>query len=350
MKTKKILFLGPLLLIALSACSLTGSKPAISFGPGGIFKTYDTANTWSQKSLISQIGQARQTIENVNIRKIVFYPRSTKSLYILPENPGFFISHNAGESWEQKISNLGMIVDMAIDPDNRGYVFVLTGDSIYRQEECCDDWTKVYQETRGNILTGIEINPKNSQEIYFTNSLGEVFKSVNHGNSWTVIKRLSIKIIDFVASPNDQNIMYLVTVNGLYKTVNKGIDWNKIEALKDYPGSNEFYQLVFDPAKWDAFFYVTKYGILKTEDGGKSWSAIELLTPPSAVQIYSFTINPQNSSEIIYATAKTLYYTDNSGKNWITKSLPTNRWPSYLLTDPDHPNIIYMGSKLPPQK
>ncbi|MBU4331551.1 hypothetical protein KKD19_06755 [Patescibacteria group bacterium] len=333
-----------LALLITSACTLGGKKPPPSY-PGGVFKTFDAALTWDHKVMVSQIGAAQQTINDVNVRKLSFFPKTTKSLYLLPEGEGFYVSYNNGETWIPQLMDKGVINDLDIDPQNRGYIFVVVNDIVYRLEQCCDEWSKVYLETRGNILTSIAINPKNPQEVYFTTSKGELFKSNNHGDSWTVIKRLEIFIQELIINPQDQNIMYIIANQGIYKSKDKGITWNKIDSLSQYPGTGELYHFVFNPNKWDSFFYVSKYGILKTDDGGETWHDISLLTPPGAVRIHAFTFNPKNLEEMIYATANTLYKTADGGEKWETKSLPTKSPPTFLLTDPEHSNVIYLGTK-----
>lgn len=345
-KYKKAIAIASLVALTflISGCVLLASpKPPSA---GGVFKSFDMGGTWQQKILFNQIGELSQTINDVNVRELVFYPGTTKSLYLLPEGNGFFYSYNQAERWQATLEAEGRINDLAIDPKNRSRVFAVFDKKILRSADCCGEWERIYLETREIQLTSLTIDPANSAHIYFTNSIGEIFESRDYGNSWQTLIRQRLVIQDLMINPKNSSIMYLVAGDGLYKAANKGKSWQRVDSLLKYPGTNEFKLLLFDLTKADAFYLVSKYGLLKTNDGGETWRPIPLLTPPGAVKIYSFAFNPKDQNELYYTTANTFYKTIDGGDNWLTKPLPSKRLPATLLLDYNEPGILYMGTTL----
>lgn len=325
----------------ISGCASFASSPPPP--AGGVFKSLNKGENWSLKILFNQIGEVRQTINDVDVRELNFYPGTTKSLYFLSGESGFFFSYNQAEKWQSALSQEGRINDLVINPEERSRIFVAFDKQILRSSDCCGQWERVYLETRDIKLTSIAVG---SSRVYFTNSIGEIFISDDYGDSWQVLKRLKLVIQELIINPKNLELMYLITNQGLYKSTNQGQDWQKVESLVKYPGTSDFRLFSFDLTRPDAFYYVSKYGILKTNDGGETWDAFNLLTPPGAVKIYSFAFNPKNQDELYYTTANTLYKTIDAGKNWLTRSLPTKRLPTVLLLDYENPDILYMGTSL----
>ena len=78
-------------------------------------------------------------------------------------------------------------------------------------------WKSVGDDSHSssNILT-ITIHPTNENIVYFSNNLGEIFKTEDGGNTWNVIYFLHDNRIEgIVISENDDNLILIAGSKGL---------------------------------------------------------------------------------------------------------------------------------------
>lgn len=326
-------------------CLINKSKKLPS--DAGVYKSFDKGENWQAKNMILS-SRGVGSIFGVNVLKLIFDPSDSQAIYLLSAESGFFYTYDGGDSWFQpKQLNSGRIEDLAIDPDNKCVIYVTFGNKIFKTTDCSRSFQEIYIDTRSQqTVTALAIDFYNHLIIFAGLSTGEIIKSEDGGVSWTTINRFNNKIKQIAIYLKDSRVIYAVTQNlGILKSTDKGKTWQNIsENLKKYPGSLEIRQLIFNKNKTNSFLLVSKYGLIKTDDGGNTWSTINLITPPATTDIYSAAINPENEKEIYYGTANTFYKTNDGGKNWITKNLPTTSIASYLLINPQSPNIIYLGA------
>ena len=314
----------------------------------GVFKSFDKGENWVKKNMILSV-QGIGDMSNVNTLKLIFDPADNQAIYLLSAENGLFYTYDGSDSWFQpKQINTGRIEDLVVDPDNKCIIYSTFGNKILKSVDCSRSWQEIYVDTRPQqIITSLAIDFYNHLSIYAGLQTGEIIKSEDGGISWTTINRFDNKIVQIAIYPHDSRIIYVVTQNrGILKSADKGKTWQEInEELRKYPTSLDIKQLIFNESKPDSFIIAAKYGLIKTNDGGDSWQPINLITPPSSADIYALAINPEDENEIYYTTASTFYKTVDGGQNWITRKLPTTSAASYLLIDPESPNIIYMGAR-----
>lgn len=341
---KTLIFL-LLAIVFITGCTISfGNSKAPSVA--GVFKSFDKGNTWIERNLFLHSG-GTGTISGVNVLSLTLDPQDNRAIYFASDTDGLLYSYNAGDSW-MKADPVGdgRIESVVVDPKNKCVIYATFANTILKTVDCSRSWTEIYIDTRADKnVTALAVDNYNSLLVYAGNSAGDVLKSVDGGRNWRVLERLKSPIAKILINSNDTRFIYIATKkSGLYKTTNGGVSWIDInDGLKQYSGSFEYKNLIFDLDLPDSLLLVAKYGLIKTNNGGETWEAINLITPPATTDIYSVAINPQNSREIYYATASTFYKTTDGGQNWITKRLPTNAVATYLQVDPVDPNIIYLG-------
>ncbi|MFA6254514.1 MAG: hypothetical protein WC675_00585 [Patescibacteria group bacterium] len=343
---KKILVLLLLSLVLTSGCVVkfggTSKTPVVA----GVFKSFDKGTTWVQKSLFIHSG-GTGSITGLNVVSLNFDPQDNKAIYLASASNGLLYSYDAGDSWfKAKGIPDGKIESVAIDPKNKCVIYTTFAVAIRKSVDCSRSWQEIYVDTRADkTVTALAIDPDDNLIIYAGNSAGDILKSIDGGGNWQVSNRFGNPITKILIDPNDSRVIYVATKSkGIFKTITAGADWFDInEGLKQYSGSLEYKNLIFDLSQPDSLLLVAKYGLIKTTDGGATWEAIKLITPPASTDIFSVAINPQDNQEIYYATASTFYKTTDGGQNWITKRLPSAAVATYLLIDPLDSNIIYLG-------
>ena len=146
-------------------------------------------------------------------------------------------------------------------------------------------------KTSGRVID-FAVNPNNSNEYYVAAASGGVWKTSNHGITYTPVfeNEGSYSIGCVNIDPNNSNVVWVGTGennnqrsvaygDGLYKSEDGGKSWKNM-GLKN---SEHIGMIVIDPNNSD-IVYVAAYGplwsaggdrgIYKTIDGGKTWKNI----------------------------------------------------------------------------
>ena len=344
---KILLFLSALVIV--SGCTIKFGD-ATPLGVAGIFKSFDSGNNWVEKNLFLYSG-GTGSIAGVNVIDMIFDPQDNGALYLTTEVDGLLYSYDGGESW-MKANGLGdgRIEAVVVDPENKCVVYATYANTIRKTVDCSRTWSEIYIDTRADkALTALAVDWFDNLVVYAGNTDGDILKSVDGGGNWRVVGRLGSPIKKMLIDQQDSRVIYVATLNrGLFKTISSGADWLEInDGLKQYSGSFEYKDLIFDPTAPNALLLVAKYGLLKTPDGGSTWEPLTLITPPATTDIFAVAINPADNREIYYATASTFYKTEDGGQNWITKRLPSGAIPSDMEIDPVNNFILYMSFSNP---
>ncbi len=347
-----------LVLIVLTGCisfKSDGGSQKVSYGPFGIYKSIDGAVSWQTINSISNAEGKKLTLAGVTVSKIIFDPSDNETIY-LTTNSGLFHSLDAGKSWQRdELFNKAGVTDVTINHSDKCTVYITAGQSIYKTDDCMRTWQEVYfDKSRADLIfTDVETENYNANIIYAANNYGDILKSVDHGKTWKVIKRLGNRIIKILIDKDDTRIVYFATSKrGLFRTTDGGTTWSNDskdtdinESMSEFKDAKIGYDFVQDKTRNNSFIYISKNGLLRTNDGGANWEKISLLSPPKDGIIYSIAIDPKDTNRIFYGTANTLYKSVDAGVNWSTQNSPSNGVVDYLIFDPKDSKIIYMGMR-----
>jgi photosystem II stability/assembly factor-like uncharacterized protein len=343
MNSLKLILTFTLLVVLLSGCSL-GLTPKTN--GGGVYKSFDYGEHWEQKNFAGNNGKKDLSIEGIETRYIIFDQNDHALIYLATQNAGLFVSENAGEEWRQ-IFKSGYITSVTPDPIERGVIYLTQGNKIYKTLDFGNNWNVIYTETRAEVaMTSVAIDFKDTRKMFTSTSGGEILRSDDLGQSWSLITELDDHIVKVVINQNDSNILYAGTLRkGLFRSGDNGRTWTN---LKDryigFHSSNKHYRILTpDLSVYDGLFFVTRYGLLRTIDGGKTWQDLNLVTPKNSVKIYTFAVNPQDANHIYYTTEDTVYRTFDGGENWLSARMPTKNAPTFMQVDPETPNVVYLG-------
>ena len=247
-------------------------------------------------------------------------------------------------------------------------------------------------EATGEVQA-IATNSANPLVIYASgggwiiNSASGVAKTVNGGITWTPVNNgLSDRVVNTLwMDPSNSSILLAGTLNGgIYRTQNAGLNWSLVQ-----PGSSVKSIVSFNGSVYAAAG--APQGVLRSTDDGRTWSdtwsGMSAISSPNVLAtngkilyagtgaqggiqgaIYwttdglNWTREPSIVGSILglaasYANLSTIYaginpsgaYTNayvavshNRGASWTNLTLP-NGWPQPVATDPNYPNIFYVG-------
>lgn len=337
-----------LTILILSGCVI--KFKTVDNTDGGVYQTFDQGQTWQQTNTVYRVSEVAENFNNAEVTALVIDPQDPQAVYVGTVDQGIFYSYNGGAGWQQTLAARGKINAIAISPKETCFIYAAIGNRVYKTVDCSRHWDYQLIETQrdpNNLITALAVDPLNSSLVYSATSGKGLFKSLDRGFSWQVVKFFNNPILKILLSPTQAGVIYLATQNqGIFRSDNYGADWRPLlnqSLVEQFPGLLAFRELILDPTNEQGLLYASQHGLFRSADGGAAWQNIKLLTPSNTSVIYSLVINRANGQEIYYGINNALYRTVDGGQNWITRDLPTSRAATFLLLDPKNTQHLYLG-------
>ncbi|MFY9561421.1 MAG: YCF48-related protein [Terriglobales bacterium] len=322
----------------------------------GIFKTVDGGQSWNS---------ANTGLSDNFIFVIALDPSNPSTLYAGTTGAaGFFKSTNAGQSWAPV--NLGFpgirVTSLTFDPTNAKIIYAgtTTIDSattgLFKSTDGGQSWILTNAGLiepplgRGVVITGIAVDPTNPTVLYVAGgAAGSAFKSIDSGQSWTLIAlRLGSSIL---VDPSRPATLYAAGIFGSFKSTDGGASWVATNAGLTDTGIQA---LVLNPASPSTLYLGTSSdGAFKSIDGGQSWSMAN--TGITARSVGALAVDPSNSATLYAGSVMSLFKTTDGGATWsvidngIDPALKLSTTFGFLAltVDPTDSNNVYAGGTIP---
>ncbi|MFA6197646.1 MAG: hypothetical protein WC734_00620 [Patescibacteria group bacterium] len=343
MKTKFILFASLLVLLTGYTCRIGG--PAAN--DGGVFRSSDRGETWTQKVFVSKEKKKTVTIGNVDTRVLLFEPGNSSTIYLASEANGLYRSIDSGDTWSKTGLNIGRITSLDINPDVPKTIYATTGQSLFRSTDGGDKWSSIYTNTlANNNLFNTIVDFFDTQRIYLTDNIGSIYKSYDGGDSWQTIKSFNKPVSILKMNPIDSRKLYAAIKGGGFQySGDGGVNWLSLQdGLKKYQSGDIINAIAFDPVHGDTVYLGTNYGLLKSIDNGLTWQEIPTLIKHNTQSIRTVTIDPISTQRIYISTDTIVYRSDDGGQTWKSlKTIKSTRTITQLLVNPDQSDVLYAG-------
>lgn len=226
----------------------------------------------------------------------------------------------------------------------------------------------------GRIID-LAVNPNNHDEFFVAAASGGVWKTSNHGNTFSPVfdAQGSYSIGCVTIDPNNEHTVWVGTGennnqrsvaygDGLYKSLDGGKGWKNV-GLKN---SEHIAKIIVEPGNSNVV-YVAAYGplwadggdrgIYKTTDGGETWNRVLHVSEQTGFS--DLWMDPRDN-QVLYASAhqrrrhvfsylsggpeSTVYKSVDGGENWrkIEKGLPAgDKGRIALAIAPSNPDVLY---------
>ncbi len=351
---KKILFLLAVFFMGtvLAGCSLVSSKnqgatPTFTFSKN-IWKSVDGGKTWTAKN--KGIGKANTT--SLNVLSLVINPYDSQNIFVGLKEGGIMETIDGGENWKFLNFHSIKVYGLALSPDNPKIIYasgVFKGrGKIFKSDNDGEKWQEIYTSpSLGPLIISLIVDHHNPKIIYATNSINEIFKSVDGGVSWKNIYIADAPVIKMAIDAKDSQSIYAITNSGVaYCSKNGGNDFEKLNKNIDDSlnnGNYTFNDLKVDKIHSQWIYLAGKGGIIQSKDGGKYWKKIKTLNNPEKFPVNALAINPQKDSNLVYGASQAVYQSKDGGLTWSTFQFDTKMLVRTLVYDPSNPKIVYLG-------
>jgi photosystem II stability/assembly factor-like uncharacterized protein len=282
------------------------------------------------------------------VSDIEVHPVNDRVVYIGAAGGGVWKSSNGGAMFnpifDEYCQSVGAVEIDPSSPDNVVWVgtgepwtrnSVTVGDGIYKTLDGGTTWQKMGLEKSERIV-GIQVNPKNANEVY-------------------------VAVLGALWSDSEDR--------GLYKTADGGKTWNKILYVDKTTGCSD---IVLDPSDpytiyaafwefrrsaWNFNSGGNNSALYKSTDGGKTWNKIHKGFPAGKLGRIAVAV-AQSNPKVLYAVIeseqdkdKGLYRSDDGGANWRHTNgdfglVVRPFYFSRISIDPKNPEIVVKAGLL----
>lgn len=255
----------------------------------GLYKSADGRQSWSrsEKGLTSNHWQTELRMVAVDpVDSQVLYAYAVTHTLTHTEtgqssvggykgNGQFFISMDAGETWQQRsmiqAQDEASISALRADPkDGTTFYASVAGGGLYKTTDEGDNWEHVGEMLPAAWITDVALDPVNTRRIYVAIREGLVFRSTTGGASWEAAGWISEAQISALAvDPEQPSRIYAGTLGeGLFRSDDEGWQWT---AVGDDIG-REVRRIVIDPKGPHTTVYVlAEVGVYRSRDNGETW-------------------------------------------------------------------------------
>lgn len=276
------------------------------------------------------------------ITDLEVHPTNARIIYAGTAGGGVWKSTNGGATFnpifDDYCQSIGAVAIDPTNPDNVVWVgtgevwtrnSVSVGDGLYRTTDGGSTWQHMGFASSERIA-GIQVNPKNPEEVY-------------------------VAVLGPLWNDSDER--------GLYKTSDGGKTWNKILYVNATTGCSD---LALDPKNpeivYASFWEVRRTpwsfksggynsALYKSTDGGKTFKKIHNGFPPGQLGRMAIAVAPSNPN-ILYTVVeaeddkrKGLYRSDDGGESWkqLNNDFELLVRPFYfsrIVVDPRNPDVV----------
>lgn len=196
----------------------------------------------------------------------------------------------------------------------------------------------------------IAFHPTDPNTIYAGTPAGGLFRTTNHGNTWTCLtdELASIGISGIVIHPDNPDNIYILTGDGaaghtrsigVYKTTNGGTSWSPTGLTWSTTENIRAWKLIMEPNDPTHMLVAASDGLYRTTDSGVTWTAVLQST------FRDIEYKPQGNGphNVVYAcTPVTLSKSTDFGATWtiVFQSFGADRLA--IGVTPDDNNNVYL--------
>ena len=338
---------------------------------GGIWKTTDAGNTWSNISDSFFGGSVGAIAVSESDNNVIYVGNGEVTVRgNVSSGDGMWKSVDAGKSWQHiGLKNARHIPRVRIHPKNSDIVYAaVLGDlykssnerGIYKSIDGGNNWKRVLFANENAGAVDLIIDPTNSRILYAStwnvrrtpyslSSGGEgsaLWKSTDEGETWTNISESEglpkdiWGISGVTVSPINSDIVWALIENkdgGLYKSVDAGKTWKLINDERKLRQRAWYYTRIYADTQDENMVYVLNVQYHQSKDGGKTFKTFNA---PHGDH-HDLWIAPEDNQRMVIGDDGGAQISFDAGENWSSyMNQPTSQFYR-VVTDNHFPYRIY---------
>ena len=355
----------------------------LGYSTGGAWKTINGGATW--KPIFD-------TMAYISIGHIALDPQNPNNIYIGTGDPnvtgypfvgnGVYKSSDAGTTWKNiGLTEQRIVSKIIVHPTQPNTIFVSTMGNpferddkrgLYKTTDGGTTWNKILYASVQTGITDVVMSPtnpnvlyaaawdriRNNQESIISGVNAKVYKTINGGNSWSVVSDNGLpdgdlSRIGLAISGTSGDVVFALyqtsnsDLEGIYKTENGGISWDffnvTAEVKANLTSSMGWYfgKIAVNPTNDKD---VTLLGVhsWRTTNGGLNWNNITELDDNIHVDHHAFVYK---NNKIYLGTDGGAYISkDNAATFQDLENIPTTQL-YHVDLNPNKPGVIYAGAQ-----
>jgi photosystem II stability/assembly factor-like uncharacterized protein len=206
-----------------------------------------------------------------------------------------------------------------------------------------------FQAQSRGTLHALEVDPR-SAGTWYAGLEGDhpwtsgVYKTVDGGNSWTLLEGTKGKAIWSLALfPANPDVIAAGTGDGIYRSSDAGRSWARISA----PDNDELrpvVSLAFDPVNESVVYAGTTHLPWRTTDGGASWQSIHTGMIDDS-DVFSIQVDAHHPEDVYASACSGLYHSSDSASHWNKLETLTGAFRTYFVAlDPHNTRVVFAGT------
>ncbi len=252
---------------------------------------------------------------------------------------GIYKSSDGGTTWTPARDGLERtaVSGIYIDPLDSQTVYATTfGAGPYKSTDCGAHWKPI--NTGLTQLTGawggvspFLFDPTDHSHLYHSDPWAGVYHSTDGGESWQFTNQPDPFFISLAVDPRDGNHLFAgayyfgegFAPGGLYESTDGGLYWTPIGL--DITGVEDASVglVAIDPRDPDSLYVSLFYSVtprpnvlIASSDGGKSWKEVSFTSFAGELAVIGF--DPAGSHNVYIGAGNVLYRSDDDGRTWQT--------------------------------
>ena len=338
---------------------------------GGVWKTTDAGNTWSNISDGFFGGSVGAIAVSKSDNNVIYVGNGEVTVRgNVSSGDGMWKTVNAGKTWEHVgLEQSRHIPRVRVHPKNSDIVFAaVLGDlykptsqrGVYKSIDGGKNWRQVLFSNENAGAVDLIIDPTNPRVLYastwnvrrtpYSLSSGgtgsALWKSTDEGESWTNISKNEglpkgvWGISGVTVSPINSDIVWALIENekgGIYKSTDAGKTWNLINSERKLRQRAWYYTRIYADTQDENIVYVMNVQYHQSKDGGKTFKTYNA---PHGDH-HDLWIAPEDNQRMIIADDGGAQVSFDAGENWSTyMNQPTSQFYR-VVTDDHFPYRIY---------
>ncbi|MBV4357681.1 WD40/YVTN/BNR-like repeat-containing protein [Pinibacter aurantiacus] len=274
----------------ISAIFFTTEKDGfVATGTGAIYKTTDSAKTWTKMSSNTDLPLYSLCFTDSQTGYAVGGSSSCNGSGCIPPGGIILKTSDGGQTWNKIFSSTKWLEISSVYFVNKTLGFCVGGNTVFKTENSGQSWSEYEVPNLGGQMVNVSFS--DTQKGYIACSFGKLLTTSNGGITWQQVNQHINQTLYSVAALG--NTVYISGSDKIMKSTDGGTSW---AALPNSPAEiycvrfmNEKSGYAFGRGNYSGGDFGYNYGsIYCTYDGGDTWNGTSDIKQSTMITDVSF--------------------------------------------------------------